>query len=440
VTPDDDEPSEAPGGAPDAGGAGDELELLHHAVEELQRENELLRAGEAASGHGRRLAQVVTSWVVLVLACLLAIVSVVAVFAHNQLLDTDTYVATVAPLAGNPAIQTQVATRVSEELDSRLHIEQRVKDALPVKAGFLAGPIANEVQRTAYAITLRLVQSPQFEQLWITANRVSHQQVVALLTGSSHGALSSSDGTVTLDLGQVETAVKDALVAKGLTIFDKVPPITGANLVLFQSDDLSRIQRLTRLFTQLVVVIPILSLLLFAAAVALARNRRRGLVRAAAGLALSMVVLVVVVNAATSQYLSGVNPPGRRAAQAAVVDTVSAPLTDGARTVLMVGAVAALLAVVAGLSVVQRLLTGRRLPGWMTGGPVHDVAVAHRPGLQWGVLAVGLFVLVVWDRPTVLVAVVVVLITVAVVGLVGLFAGRRVVPPRPPSLDGGPAG
>jgi hypothetical protein len=368
--------------------------------------------------------------VVLVLACLLALISVVAVFARNQLLDTDTYVATVAPLASNPAIQTQVATRVSDELDSRLGIQQRVKDALPAKAGFLAGPIAGEVRKAAYSITLRLVQSQRFEQLWITANRVSHQQLVALLTGSSHGALSSSHGEVSLDLGQVEAAVKQQLVAKGLTIFDKVPTLTGAHLVLFRSDSLTRIQRLTKLFTTLVVVIPIVSLLLFAAAVALVRDRRRGLVRAAAGLALSMVVLLVVVNAATSQYLSGVDPPGTRAAQAAVIDAVSAPLTDGARTVLVVAAVVALLAVAAGLSVVQRLLAGRRLPAWMTGGPVHAFAVTHRVGLQWGVLAVGLFVVVVWNQPTVLVAVIVVLITVAAVGLVGLFATRR----PPPAL------
>jgi hypothetical protein len=347
--------------------------------------------------------------VVLVLACLLALISVVAVFARNQLLDTDTYVATVAPLASNPAIQTQVATRVSDELDSRLGIQQRVKDALPAKAGFLAGPIAGEVRKAAYSITLRLVQSQRFEQLWITANRVSHQQLVALLTGSSHGALSSSHGEVSLDLGQVEAAVKQQLVAKGLTIFDKVPTLTGAHLVLFRSDSLTRIQRLTKLFTTLVVVI---------------------LVRAAAGLALSMVVLLVVVNAATSQYLSGVDPPGTRAAQAAVIDAVSAPLTDGARTVLVVAAVVALLAVAAGLSVVQRLLAGRRLPAWMTGGPVHAFAVTHRVGLQWGVLAVGLFVVVVWNQPTVLVAVIVVLITVAAVGLVGLFATRR----PPPAL------
>jgi hypothetical protein len=71
------------------------------------------------------------------------------------------------------------------------------------------------------------------------------------------------------------------------------------------------------------------------------------------------------------------------------------------------------------------LVARRGGPAWLSGGPFHDFVSAHRRGLQWAVLAVGLFVLVVWNKPTTLVAVIVVLITLAVIGLVGLLAGRR---------------
>src|ERR1700722_19876030 len=88
----------------------------------------------------------VSSWVLVVLACLLAVFSVVVVFARNQLLSTDACVSTVAPLATNPAIQTQVATRVSDELVARTDLNQRVKGALPNRAGFLVTPITDGVQ------------------------------------------------------------------------------------------------------------------------------------------------------------------------------------------------------------------------------------------------------------------------------------------------------
>ena len=109
----------------------------------------------------------IASWALVVLASLLAVVSVMVVFARNQLLNTDAYVSTVAPLATNPAIQTQIATRVSDGLVTRTDLSHRVKDALPAKAGFLVTPITTEVQNATYSIALKLVQSPNFEQLWV---------------------------------------------------------------------------------------------------------------------------------------------------------------------------------------------------------------------------------------------------------------------------------
>ena len=82
-------------------------------------------------------------------------------------------------------------------------------------------------------------------------------------------------------------------------------------------------------------------------------------------------------------------------------------------------------------------------PSWMTGGPVHDFAAAHRKGLQWGVLGLGLLLLVVWNQPTALVAIVVVLVALALVGLSGcspVVAGSRdrTTPDRS-RVDGAPA-
>jgi hypothetical protein len=59
---------------------------------------------------------------------------------------------------------------------------------------------------------------------------------------------------------------------------------------------------------------------------------------------------------------------------------------------------------------------------------VPTFVAVHRRGLQWALLGVGLFTLVVWTNPTTLVAVVVLVVTLAVIGLVGLLAARR---PRP---------
>jgi hypothetical protein len=363
----------------------------------------------------------VLAWVLVVVACVLAVVSVVTVFARNQLLNTDAYVKTVAPLASDPAIQTQIAKQVSTNLIKRGNVESRVKDALPPKAGFLAAPVTSGLETLTNRLALKTVQSKQFYDLWVAANRSSHRQLVAVLTGSSEGSVSSSNGRVTIDLTQVEVNVKKRLDAKGITVFDKVPAVKGLNFVLFESKNLTKIQKLTKLLNDLAIVLPIISLLCFAASVVLVRNRRRGVVRAAVGLALSMAAVLVVVAVARNQYLSGLSPTQSVAANQAVIDTVTANLRLGLRIIL---AISALIAVVAAL------VGNRRIRAWISrddrpDNPVHRFVADHRKALQWGTFGLGLLVLVVWNEPTTLVAVVVVAISLLLVGGLGIYGGTR---------------
>ncbi len=404
----------------------EDVDALHHEVEVLAQENEVLRqqAGTAAPpkrGRGRTIA----SWVLIVLACLLAVLSVVVVYARNELLNTDTFVATVAPLAKDHAVQQTVATKVSESLVARSDIEQRVKNALPSRAGFLADPIAGAVQTATYQITLKLVQSSQFQTLWEQALRRSHDQIDNLLLGNKVGAFQSTNGQVTVDLSQIEDAAKKQLAAHGLSVFDKVPNYTGAPFVLFQSDQLAKLQRWVRFLNHLAFVLPIVSILMLAGAVLTARDRRRGLVHAASGLAVSMALLLVAANVGRNQYLSSLRPGQSRPANAAIIDTVDAALLDLVRTVLVVAAVVAVVAFVVGLGPVRRWLHERTPPHWMTGGRVHDTVAAHRGAFQWLVVVLGLVVLVLWNQPTVAVALVIVLVTLFVVMLVGLYGQRR---------------
>jgi hypothetical protein len=280
-------------------------------------------------------------------------------------------------------------------------------------------------------LALKAVQSQQFYELWVAANRASHKQLVAVLTGSGEGSVSSKNGKVTIDLSQVEVNVKKKLDAKGITVFDKVPAVKGLNFVLFQSKDLVKVQKVVKVLNDLAIVLPIITLLCLAASVVLARNRRRGLVRAAAGLAVSMAAVLVVMAVARHQYLSGLSPNQSVAANQAVIDTVTATLRLGLRIILGVSALIALVALLAG---------NRRIRAWASRGdrpdnPVHRFVVSHRKSLRWGTLGLALLVLVVWNEPTTLVAVIVVAVSLVLIGVVGLYGSDR----RPLSPSGIPA-
>jgi hypothetical protein len=417
-----------------------DVDALQHEVEVLEEENEALRSKVGGTSAPRKQrGRTIASWVLIVLACFLAILSVIVVYARDQLLNTDTFVATVAPLAKDHSIQTAVATRVSDNLVARINVEQRIKNALPEKAGFLADPITGAVHTATYEITLKLVQSSRFQALWEQALRKSHEQLDNLLLGQKVGALQATNGEVTVNLSQVEDAAKKALTGRGLAVFNKIPNYTGAPFVLFQSDQLAKLQRWIRFLNRLAFYLPIISVLLLAAAVLLARDRRRGLVHAASGLAVSMALLLVAANVGRNQYLSSLKPSQSRPATAAVIDTVDAALLDTVRTVLIIAAVVAIVAFVVGLGPVRRWTRERTMPKWLSSGPVYRTVAAHRRAFQWGVLVLGLVVLVLWNQPTVKVAVIIVLVTLFVVMLVGLFGAQRSAGGQPSDVGSGPS-
>jgi hypothetical protein len=98
-----------------------------------------------------------------------------------------------------------------------------------------------------------------------------------------------------------------------------------------------------------------------------------------------------------------------------------------ARTVLVVALLIAIGGALAGNPRVRLWAATLHKPGWLVEGPFPRVVTRYRKFFQWAALLLGLVVLVIWNEPTPLVAVIVLLVALALVGLIGLY-GRRTVP------------
>src|SRR5438105_7394496 len=147
-----------------------------------------------------------------VVGCVLVPISLSAVWVRNTLLDTDHYVSTVGPLASNAQIQQALADRVTNAIFTRVDVNQKIADALPQKAGFLATPVSNAVHNAAEHAALRLVESSRFQTLWEKANRRAHGAVVNVLTGGG-SRVSTENGTIAINTGQIVDNVKRKLDA-----------------------------------------------------------------------------------------------------------------------------------------------------------------------------------------------------------------------------------
>ncbi|MFJ9809569.1 hypothetical protein ACIRTB_15205 [Streptomyces sp. NPDC101158] len=409
-----------------------------------------------------RALRSVASAVLIVLACILVPVSVLTVWVHDIVLDTDRYVATMKPLADDPAIEAATEKRIVHAVDVRVDGKEITAEiaawlqsqGLPPRAAKavkgLAPQLDSAVNSAAEKVANRFVESDRFEKVWVTANRAAHTAVVHALTGKGRGAVGVSEGTVTLDVGEAVEQVKKDLVDAGLEPAAKIPDV-NKKMVLFQSDELKRVQGAAHALDVLGNWLPIFTVVLAAGGVLLAHRRRRALAKTALGAAFACLVVAIVLVIARRYYLDHLPPAVQsKDAAAAIFDILVRFLRVALRTAIVLGIVIALGAYFIGPGRLPRATrsTAERgadsAAGWWGGhgidtGPVGTWTEAHRKWLTLGTLLLVALLFALWNHPTVLTVLLLVLILLAVLAVIALLAadGRRRA--RPDGTSGGAA-
>ena len=341
-----------------------------------------------------------------VLGCVLAPISVIGIWARNTLLDSEQYVDTVGPLADDPAIQQALADRVTTRLFESVDVEVELTDALPPEADFVTPFIADGLERFVHDATLRFAESDRFPRLWDRINRRAHTAVLAVLEGEGTETVDTRDGRVVLDVSAVIDQVSERLADLGVDVFeDASGERLPSELVLFESEGLTKAQSGVRLLDTLAYVLPVITLLLFAIAIAISPDRRRTGVRAALGVALAMAIVLTAFNLGRGFYLDAIEDAGRSTdAAAAAYDQVLGFLRLSLRTTFVLA-----LAIAAGVWLVgpgrlaTRIRTGvaglARGRGGREETAVGRFVAAYRTALRLLVVALGLVVLVVLSHP-----------------------------------------
>jgi hypothetical protein len=378
----------------------------------------------------------------IVVGCLLAPLSVLAVWTATQISNTDSYVANVSPLITDPAVRNALTDKASKAITEQIDVQSLTKQAAAqldnrglTRLGSLlssaSGPIASGVNSFIHSSVAKIVASPQVQKLWVQGNRIVHEQLVLALEGKK-SAITVSNGQVVVGLGPITDQVKHNLAARGLTIVNKLPPI-NPTFALFSAKYLVTAQSLYRLLNALRWVLPILAFICLAAGVYIARRHRRALVGAGLGLAASMVVLGALLAIGRTVYLNSLPASSSADAAAAAFDILVRFIEQGLRVLFVVGLVVALTGFFTGPSVtavrtrnafksgfaaIRR--TGER--AGLTTGRVGSWVYRYRTALRITAVAVAALVVVFWSALTALTVLVVVLVLLAILGLIELVS------------------
>jgi hypothetical protein len=263
------------------------------------------------------------SAVLLVLVAILTPLCALAVWADREIGDTDGYVAAMAPLASDPAVQNAVAVRITDEVMQKI-------DVGPFDVGpFDVRPFQEGVRGLLYEAVMSFSGTDSYKTAWNTVNGAAHTAVEQALT-------SDSGDSVSIDLAPVIEQVKQQLSADGLRFADQIT--VGRTRITILSSDRLGVAR--EIFDGLQIAgawLPIATLMLAAAAVLLAVRRGRALIGLGIALAVGGVLLRIAVTLGHGLALDDLPADVDRPAASAVYDALTAKLRTTAWWVLASG-------------------------------------------------------------------------------------------------------
>jgi hypothetical protein len=438
----------------------EELLRLRAEVARLQLERDDARkTALQPPGPGAGLARRIVAIVLVVLTAVLACAAVPALYLRSEVLDTDRYVATVAPLASDPAIQAEISDKVTTQITDALDIEAITRDAMtelgksaPRVAAVITGlapAIAEQTKSLIHSAVSKFVASPQFQDLWIQVNRAAHQGIVNLATGNTGGTVSIDEsGTVTISTKEIIARVKTLLVQQGVDIAARIPEV-DAQITLLQSPELVRATEAIRTLDRTAPILAWMTVLSAVGAIAVAPRgwRRRTTSRVGLGIAVAMAVLALGLAIGLDIFLGTIpSATVSPAAAQSLVDTLLMPLRTGVRFVFVVALLVALGAFLTGHSrpaefVRQGLArTGDYLTGKVGAAqaqPWQHWLARYRRILEAVVIGVAVLVLILWQYPTAAVAIWTAVLAVLAILLVELLCRPAVVAGHP--TGAGPA-
>lgn len=336
-------------------------------------------------------------YVLTVLGAIVLLVTSVNVWVDRAALNTDNWVEASDELIADPQVREAVSAYVVDELYANVDVSAELGQLLPGDLERLAAPLAAALRTPATDAIDRLLATQQAAEIWSTANRVTHENLVKVLKDQGT-IVSTADGVVTLDLRQLVIELATT-IGLSQSVIDRIPQNIG-QLEVVQSDTLEDLQTAVAFVEWASVLLFFVVLGIFAAAIALATDWRRVAIRNI-GIAIAIVGLLITAGLrfGGSRLLdSVVKNESNRAAADAVWRIGSSLLRDLGLNLIAVGVIVVIGAALAGSGRAAQAIRHAISPAFVGTSGVHWVIgvvvwlvlvwLAPLPVLEvwWGIL------------------------------------------------------
>jgi hypothetical protein len=259
-----------------------DVEAMQAELAQLRRQVEEHQVAARARQHRGR------GWAVgllIVLGLILLAAGNVTFWLRGTVLSTNRWVAAVGPLSQNETVANALSIYVVEGLFDLVDVEQLMREALPPEVGFLGGGLTRVLQDLAQDTATSLIQSDQFNTVWVGVNRTAHRAIMGVLRGNGD-LIYLREGRLTVDLSDAFEFVTDSFNLSDLAPLQDIQ----TRFVLLESRQVAVVQEVLALIDGVGLVIPLLALGSLFLAWLISLWRRRTVMWIGIGVAIAMAL------------------------------------------------------------------------------------------------------------------------------------------------------
>jgi hypothetical protein len=265
-------------------------------------------------------------------------------WAERQIFNTDNWVALVSPIPKEPSVYQALGNYITDQIFDPAAVQQKVSDALPPRAAFLAGPLTGQLKSLTTKASQKLVAGDAFQAIWTGANRVAMNRLLSKARGQTPPLQAKIDQKFDINLSGTQGKLSQAMGKAA----DAIPALQPASQkVLDVSTDLKarprRVQQVVKTSDFLWKVLPMLSAAALLSALAISKNRRRTALTALVLLLVLMLLELIAIKWLRQATLSQVKNSANLSAVSYIYDSLVAWLRH------MIYWVVAFTAILAGL-------------------------------------------------------------------------------------------
>jgi hypothetical protein len=371
--------------------------------------------------------------VLAIIAMIVLVLSVEAVWLKTTLEDEDQFVSTFEPLAEDEAVMTAVSVRVADGIVESEEFQVFVTEGLPEDLGVLAIPITAAVREVLVTGAGEILKLDAFAAVWSTALRGTHIAASAVLTGND-AALVSENGQIAIDLNEIAVVITDRAAERGIDL-PEIEADLGA-IVIFESDELEAAQTVVQGISTIAWVLPVVALLLVIGAIWVYPDKRWMLAFLGFGTALVAVLSLIALRVTENTLLGNISDEVSRDAADSVFEVAAAGLRAATWALIVLVLIIGLFAWANGPSRPARSLkssvTGT-VEGWRRApeeepGEFASFLAEWKRTIQVVVVLLGLAYIVFGPSPSGVSVLLTAVVTFGVVVLVDVLAGPAEAP------------